>query len=183
MNNPLNKIQQQPYETRVKILWSVVALVAIGLLFLMINSIRNTIANADGTLIQIEAAKYVPQSSVDYVAVESVEQNDKSVKIYFNLNNPGTDILNVPKLSNITFNYGSTVVHPQKLTDRQGNPFVQKVLSHTQNFGIMIFPSITGQKGSLVFDQMYLEQAPNDVFQQKLWLDLNQLSKVPKVRN
>jgi hypothetical protein len=183
MDNPIHKLQEQPYETRVKILWVVVAIVAVILLVLIVTSIKDTISNVGGNLVQIEAAKFVPDSPVAYASVERVEANDKTLKVYFNLNNSGNDILNVPKLAEITFSVGNNVFRPQKITDRQGNPFVQKVLSHTQNFGILFFPAVNGTKGTLLFDQMSLEQATSNVFQQKIWLDLNQLSKNSQVRN
>lgn len=183
MENPLKQIQQQSYETRSRIFWIVVAGMAVVLVILIVQSIKNTIGNVGGNLVQIEAAKYVPESTTTYVRVEGVTQNSQTLQVYFNINNSGTDILNVSKLSQITFTFGSNVIHPSKITDRQGNPYAQKILSHTQNFGILVFPGIGNQKGSLLFDQMFLETAPSDLFQQKIWFDINQQSNPTQVRN
>ena len=159
MNKFLNKIQGQPYEDRIRILWGVVAVVALVLVVMIFSNIKETIGNAGGSFTKIEAAKFIPDSPISYMSVERVEQTDKTLKIYFNINNSGNDILNVPKLSDISLSVSNNLSHPQKITDRQGNTFVQKVLSRTQNFGILFFPAINGNRGTLLFDQMSLEKS------------------------
>ena len=66
-------------------------------------------------------------------------------------------------------------VHPQQLTDRQGSAFVKKVLSRTQNFGILTFSAINSEEGTLTFDQMFFEKNPQQFFKQILDLEFDKL--------
>ena len=185
MKDFLTRLQNQPYETRIKILWGTVLGAAIILVIIWVLSLKSTISGIDGSsLIKLNTTttSTTEQAQVAYASVERAESTDV-LKIYFNLNNPTNDILNASKLLNITLTSNGTQIQPTAITDRQGNPFVQKVLSHTQNFGILTFPAITIHQGTLTFDQMFLEKTPNNVFQQKLELNFDELIKNSNVRN
>jgi hypothetical protein len=183
MTNPITKLQELAYPTRVKILWVTFLIVAAGLTILIIESIRNTVTNAGGNLTKIESAKPLPESDTSYISVERIERDNNLLKIYFNLRNTGTGILNVPKLTDINLKAEEDVLNPQKITDRQGNLFAQKVLSATQVFGILYFPTTDARTATLTFNNMFLELEPTRIFRQTLNLDLDKLSKQSEVRN
>jgi hypothetical protein len=180
--NTVSKLQSLPYATRVKILWGTVLIVGIVMVLLIAQSIKSSVNNVDGSLIKIDDTKATSTSPIDYASVERVESDDKFLKIYFNFNNTTNDILNVSKLADIKLVVKEGTLAPQKITDRQGNVYVQKILSHTQNFGILIFPATTSKNATLTFDQMYLEKDLTNSFQQKLELNLEELSKPTGVR-
>jgi hypothetical protein len=186
MKDFLTKLQNQPYETRIKILWGTVLAAGFILVIIWVLSLKSTISGIDGaSLIQLNptTTSNTKQTEIAYASVERVESTAQFLKIYFNLNNPTDDILNTAKLQNITLTFTGNSIQPQSMTDRQGNPFVQKVLSHTQNFGILVFSASPVHQASLTFDQMFLEKNSTDVFQQKLELNLDELIKNSNVRN
>jgi hypothetical protein len=183
MTDPINKLQEYSYPTRVKILWATFLVVAIGLTGLIIQSIKSTVTNAGANLTKVEFSKLLPESKTSYVSIERVERTDNILKIYFNINNTGNDILNVPKLTDIDLKIDDQVLNPQRITDRQGKVFAQKVLSYTQAFGILFFPKIDGSSATLTFDGMFLERDPVHTFRQTINLDLDKLSKQSEVRN
>jgi len=185
MKNFIEKLQAKPYETRVKILWSSVLVTGVILVAIFVFNLKNTVSNIDSKdLIKLNPdTKTSPLTSTAYVLVERVERSSSLLKVYFNYNNPNDDILNVSKLSDIILNVENDNLIAQKITDRQGNIFVQKILSHTQNFGILYFPATTAKNGTLILDQMFMEKTPSDIFQQTLELNLEELSKATNVRN
>lgn len=182
----IKKLQEKPYETRLRILWGTVMVAAIALVIIFVFNIKNTLQGVDGKkLIDIDNSSNQANvlSEIPYAEVERVERTEKVLKIYFNFKNPTDDIVNISKLTDITLIFDSNTLKPQSMTDRQGNVFVQKILSHTQNFGILIFTPINTNLATLTFDQMTLEKSPSNVFQQKLELNLDELSETTKVRN
>ncbi|MBX4186786.1 MAG: hypothetical protein KW802_00820 [Candidatus Doudnabacteria bacterium] len=186
MKDFLTKLQEQPYETRIRILWGTVICTGIVLLVLFVFSIKSTLNGVDGKkLIDLSIAsdKQQAQTEIAYASVERVERSNQNLKIYFNFNNPTDDILTIPQLADITLVAEDQTLNPQTITDRQGNVFVQKILSHTQNFGILVFPATTAATGTLNFSQMYLEKNSSNFFQQKLELNLKDLAQPTKVRN
>ena len=187
INGQIERLQKQPYEVRIKILWGVVAVSAVILLVIWILSLKQTFSNISGkSLVQTPTAAAVnalSESQTRFAAVERVEKTGNILKIYFNINNPSADILNVSKLENITLDANGQSIKPKGMSDRQGQAFVQKVLSHTQNFGILTFNGIDSAFGKLTFDQMFLESSPADVFKQTLNLDFKKLNDSTKVRN
>ncbi len=175
------KNQSLPYGTRVKMFWAIFILVAVGLTYLIIQSIKSTIINAGGNLTKIENTKS-EQSPIDFASVERVEISDTGLKIYFNFYNPTSDILNISKLADIRLRTGNITMNAQKVTDRQGKTFVQKVLSRTQNFGIVYFPNPETSEADLIFDDMSLERNFTSLFQQTIKLKFDELNKPSNVR-
>lgn len=183
----LEELQNKPYQTRVKILWGGVSIAAIILLVIWSFSLRSTIKDLKGVdLINTSknnSSNNQTQTQTQYATIEWAEINISNVKLFFNYNNPTNDILNVPALTDITLSLNGKLLNPTQITDRQNNPFVQKVLSHTQKFGILVFPRVDGEAGELNFNQMFFEQTPNATFNQKINLNLKDLEKSAKVRN
>ena len=182
----IKKLQEKPYEVKVRILWGTVIGAAIILVVILVFNIKSTLQNVDGKkLIDLNtpSSQTTKDTEIQYASVERVERTEKVLKIYFNLNNSTDDILNVSKVSDITLTFDGNESKPQSMADRQGSPFVQKILSHTQNFGVLTFAPINANLATLTLDQMYLEKNPSSIFQQKLELDLDKLTETTKVRN
>ena len=148
------------------------------IIVIWILNLKNTLKSTDGKSIlttQDSSKVASAETDLDLLGVESVQRSGSQVKIYFNINNQTDDILNVPSLDNITFRDNNNSAHPQQLTDRQGSAFVKKVLTHTQNFGILTFTTINDEKGTLTFDQMFFEKNPEQIFKQILDLEFDKL--------
>jgi hypothetical protein len=179
----LSKVQEKPYETRVKILWMTVAIFSVVLIYLMVQSVQNSISNANGNLVHVQTGgSVIIESDIEFAQVERVERSEHTLKIYFNLNNPTDDILNVSKISDITLNTDKNTLTAQTITNRQGSDFVKKILSHTQTFGILTFPATEATNATLILNKMFLEKKPTEIFGQKLELDLEKLNKPSDVR-
>ena len=69
------------------------------------------------------------------------------------------------------------------MTDRQGQLFVEKVLSNTQNFGILVFDNLEAESATLTFNQMFFEQNPTQILSQKFELDFKKLQQDSNLRN
>ncbi len=122
-------------------------------------------------------------TKVSYAQVERIEQTSLTFKIYFNVNNTTDDILNFSTLTDITLQVDGQTYAPKQLLDRQGTPFAQKILSHTQDFGILVFGPIAGDRGTLTLDNMSFETANNSTFKQELNLNFSDLKNSLKLRN
>lgn len=188
INDQLEKLQKRPYQDRIKILWTVVAVCAVILLGIWIFSLKHTFSNIGNvkSLVQTQTAatnQALGESQTQFAAVERVEKTGDTLKIYFNLDNPTDDILNVSNVENITLNVSGSSLNPNQVSDRQGQPFVQKILSHTKNFGVLTFNGVNATSGKLTFDQMFLDNSPANPFKQTLNLDFNKLNDSTKVRN
>ncbi|GEM_PF-2418930 len=185
----IEKLQQQPQATRIKIVWAGVAIAALILFVIWVFSLRSTIKNLNGVdLIKLPTSEPTNnqgqiQTATPYATVERAESTALNFKLYFNFNNSTNDILNLPALTDITLKINNQTIKPTKITDRQNQPFVQKILSHTQNFGILIFPKTNADAADLNFNQMYFEQTPNALFNQKIKLNLKDLEKSALLRN
>lgn len=177
--NFINRIQEKPYETRVKIMWWSVIILAIILVLLWAFNIKSTINNSSFS--ETSSGSKTESTSAPaketYVSVERAEISGETLNIYFNINNTSNDILNAPKLSNISLTAKDTEYDAYQLTDRQGRPFVQKILSHNQNFGILAFPNVNTDSAELILDNMFFEMTPDQVFIQTIHLDLKDLLK------
>ncbi len=184
MNDFIKNLQEKPYATRMKILWGTVGVVAILLVAAFVFNLKSAIKETGRHSFDPNAKTAGSQeTNLKLATVERVEKQGTTLKIYFNFNNDSTDILNLSKLEDITLKLKSGDVKPDQLTDRQGQAFVQKVLSHTQNFGVLTFNNVTATSGELEFDQMFFEKTPEALFSQTLDLDFNKLNSDNSVRN
>jgi hypothetical protein len=184
MNNFLDELQKKPYGTRVRILWGTTAVVAIIVIIIWGISLKASIKNTTGKSLVTPPVSRQDQSDSQFATVESMETSKDQTKIYFNLNNPSDDILNVSPLENISLTINNETISPSALQNRQGQPFAKKILSHTQIFGVLIFPATTeGDQGTLLFERMFLEKSPDNYLKQSIDLDLNQLKTDSKLRN
>lgn len=184
MNDFIKNLQEKPYETRMKILWGTVGVVAVLLVTAFIFNLKSVIHQTNGGSFTEGAKNPTSQeTSLKLATVERVEKQGTNLKIHFNFNNDSSDILNLSKLEDITLKTKAGDLTPTLMTDRQGQAFVQKVLSHTQNFGILSFTNVTADSGELLFDEMFFEKTPQQLFSQALELDFNKLNSDNSVRN
>lgn len=187
MSDLISYVRKLPYQTRVKILWGTFGILAIILFTLWVLSLKSTLKNLNTSdLVKINPetnTEIAGQTKTPFATVERAEFAADSLQLYFNFQNPTTDILNISKLSDIQLHVGGKQINPKQITDRQGQPFVQKILSGAQNFGILIFDKTASDSDELIFDQMFLEQSPSQMFSQKIQLDFKQLEKNAKLRD
>lgn len=185
MKDYIAELQKKPYATRVKILWGGTAAFAIILVIIWSLSLKSTIKNSSGQPLIPQASELTSkdQEETDFLDVERTETTGNTLKIYFNLNNKTDDILNVSKTANIELVTNAGTFRPSKMTDRQGQTFVQKILSHTQNFGILTFSAVNDTKATLIFNEMFLEKNPNQLLKQTFELDFEKLNQDSQVRN
>lgn len=186
LRETIKNLQNKPYETRVKILWLTIGIVAVILVAIWVFSLKSTIQGLNGkNLIKADQTTKSNSAKTDtaFVSVERVEQTGNSFKIYFNVNNSTDDILNFPDLTNITLEVNGQSLNPTQIFDRQNNPFVKKILSHTQNFGTLVYPTVNATSGKLTIDQMSFEKTTDQIFQQELNLNFTELKKSSNLRN
>lgn len=179
----LSKLQKQPYKVRIRILWITVLIVAFILIVLWFSSLKQKIANLNTKNLLASPEQQTLEESGRYVSAERIETSPSgSSKLFFKINNPTDDILNLPKIDGIKLEVDNQTINPLKIYDRQNHPFVSKVLSHTENFGILIFSELNAQKANLIFKDLYFEQHPEVIFNEKLELDLDKLKKIQELR-
>lgn len=123
-----------------------------------------------------------PTQEAKYVKVERVESSNNNFKIYFSVHNTQTDILNFSSSNEVKLTASGKTIGPERIVDRQNKPFVQKILSKTENFGILIFPQINSQTAELLFEDLYFENQPDKIFKELLSLDIDELTKNQEVR-
>ena len=185
MRDFISDLQNKPYATRVKILWGTTIGFALILIIAWAVSLKTTIKNTSGQPLITPPVQgdNANQTEANLLAVERTETAGNILKIYFNFNNQTDDILNVSKLEDITLITASEQQKPSKMLDRQGQTFVRKILSHTQNFGVLVFDPVAENEATLTFNKMFLEKNPDQLLKQTVDLDFSKLNQDPTVRN
>lgn len=179
----IKNLQNKPYETRVKILWGGVIVIGILLVFAWVFSLKSTISGLDKNSSANSAPAETPTAKTQYITIERAETSAGNLRIYFKIKNPSNDILNFSKLEDIKLVAGGRELSPVKLLDRQNKPFVQKILSKTENFGMLTFLSEMPDEGKLSFDQLFFENQPQLIFKETSDLDFSQLVKTEELRH
>ncbi|MBX4191259.1 MAG: hypothetical protein KW804_00470 [Candidatus Doudnabacteria bacterium] len=181
----ITRLQNKPYQAKLRILWGIVFVSAVILIIIFGFNIKHTLSgvNTKKLLESKNSASNTALTTTPYAFVERVERTEGSLKVFFNFNNTTDDILSISKPEDITLTLETTRITPKSITDRQGKPFVQKILSHTQNFGVLNFDQVNVENAELSFDMMSFEKNPSNNFKQTIKLDLVKLSQPIKVRN
>jgi hypothetical protein len=185
----IENLQHQSYQTRVKILWA--AVIGIGALLVIIwfISLKSNISNlgtnslTDFRSPEAEQPNQITAIATDLIKIEYIEQSISGFKIFFNISNRTNDILNFPQIHNITLTVEDRPYNPKQILDRQNNKFVQKVLSNTQNFGILVFDHVEGDEGDLVIENLSFEQSLGQTLKQEITLNFEELRQQTEVRN
>lgn len=182
LNNFIKNLQQKPYTTRLRILWTVVGITAVILIFVWstsLKSILNISKTEDGNSRKPDEIVVKNQ----YLAIERAETTGDLVTIYFKVSNQSSDILNFSPLESIKLVADDKELKPIKMLDRQSNPFVQKILSKTENFGSLQFSTKTFNTGILTFGELFFESQPQNIFEEQVEFDLTKILKNQEVRN
>lgn len=176
----ITNIQNRPYETRVKILWGCVVIIGVGLIALWVFDIKrqNNQLNTSDFL-----ATFKQQESEHYFAAEWAEEKNDKLYIYFKVTNNSKDILNTATLENIVYKTSAGDKAPEKILDRQQQPFVKKVLSNTENYGTLIVPMTADKTAEVVFKNIFFESSPGQIFSETLKLDIEKLKQTNPVRS
>lgn len=178
--NFIHYLQNKPYRTRTQILWGVTAVVGLIVLSIWINNLKSNIRSLSGAnLISLDT---IPVSNPHYLNIQQYEIRDGKLFLYFSFQNDTDDILNFPKPADISLQTGEQTIQPVNILNRQNQPFIAKALSHTQNFGVLVF-EIEASSGQVVFNNLFFERDPQKLFKEILDFDLKQLTKPQDVRN
>lgn len=181
LNNFIKNLQQKPYTTRLRILWTVVGITAVILIIVWSTSLKSTLnisKTEDGNKKPVEVVV-----KNQYLEIERAETTGDLVTIYFKVSNPSSDILNFSPLDSIKLVADDHELKPIKMLDRQSNPFVQKILSKTENFGSLQFSTKTFNTGTLTFGELFFESQPQNIFEEQVEFDLTKILKNQEVRN
>jgi hypothetical protein len=170
----IQNLQNKPEQTRTRIFWSASTVAVIVVVAVWLVSFKNDVKNItlSGSQTTANATK---ESTPHYLSLESSELKDDHLLIYFSAQNDTGDILNFSQISNISLIIDGKKYQPSKITTRTNTDFVQKILSQSQNFGVLTFEKITKGYGQLTFDNLFFEQSPQDT---KEVIPLN-LDKLP----
>lgn len=178
----LKKIQQQPYRTRVRILWGTTMTVGLVLVIIWFFSVKQEVSRIDNTDLLGIQENEPPAQEAKYVKAERIEQTSTSLKILFSVNNSSNDILNFSSDSEVSLVVNGSSTNPVRILDRQNKGFVQKVLSKTENFGTLIFPKIDFSQAELIFEDLHFENEPDKIFKESLPLNFTELNKEQELR-
>lgn len=174
----IKQLQHKPYQTRLRILWGSVAVAAIILISLWGYSIKHRFDNNSSQ----ENTTVLPTIEQKYVKIERVETVPSGLKIFFTVNNQTTNILNFSGPNEIKLAIEGKTVNPSGVFDRQSKPFVQKILSKTENFGTLVFSGVQADVATLSFEDLYFEHQPEKIFMESHDLDLEELKTKQELR-
>lgn len=182
--NFLKNLRHKPYATKVKILWTITVSVAVILVIIWGYTLRNQISKLDGEkLIDLPDLRNQPQVESKFVKIERVESSAKELKIFFSVKNESNDILNFSRAEEVGLEANNSTLVPLYLLDRQNKPFVQKILSKTENFGILIFPPVQADHAVITFKDLYFEKTPQELLKETIKLNLDELTKDQTLRD
>ena len=175
----LTRLQNKPYETRVKILWSATLIAGILLVGIWLTELKSTVLSP----VRQDESVSSSNSAIKYISIERTEIDGESTKLFFSVNNGTDDILNFATINDIRLDQDQSGIKPIKLLTRQDKPFVTKILSHTQQFGVLVFGGKLSDGGDLTFDQLFFEKHPENIFKETIQIDFDQLMKTQELRN
>jgi len=178
----INSLQDKPLEVRNRIFWASSAVAAVLVFGIWLTTFKHEVKKLTVGSVTNIAANQPQVSSQHYVTVNAAQTSANKLLLYFSINNDTKDILNVANLSSIKLAVNGKTYSPSKLTDANGGDFIQKALSHSENFGILTFDTISGS-GEITFDNMFFEQSPDNLFKEVVPVDLKALPKPKTLRN
>ncbi|HYC79701.1 MAG TPA: hypothetical protein VEC17_01595 [Candidatus Binatia bacterium] len=123
------------------------------------------------------------QTEINHLTVESREKKGDKEYIYFRIANNTPDILNFSMISEVKLTVDNQQLLPEEITDRQGRTFVRKILSNTTAYGIMIFPAFEDSKGTLVVDNLYFENEPENLMKESMEIEFDKLQPLEELRS
>jgi len=189
LNELIRNLQKRPYAVRLRILWATTAIIGIVLVIVWVVTVKNGIGNLNGqNLFNVspssDQAQDTSRQESNHILVERVKHSQEGAfHIFFKIENSTDDILNFSPTDQITLKVNGTTLTPLQVLDRQGNPFVKKILSETENFGTLVFSQIEAESGQITFDDLFFEQDPSVLFRELLELNFTELNKSQELRN
>jgi hypothetical protein len=180
----IKNLQNKPDHIKNRILWSTSTVAAVIVVTIWFTNFKHQIANISGSdILNINSTAQSQESAPHYLAVENAQETNDALIIYFNVKNDSSDILNFSGDTDISLTIDGNKLTPTKITDRQNQAFVKKVLSNSQTFGILTFDKPQGKSGELTFDNLYFEQSPETIFKETLKFDSSKLTPPQNIRN
>lgn len=167
------------HKSRILVVVAIISTISFGSMW--VNNIKNE-------LVGIDTNELIPQSgtvlsATNYVTLESTEiKNDKRY-LYFKVENNTDDILNFSTPEKISMNLGDGEVQPEEIYDRQQTLFPTKILSNTTVYGTLVLPTTDGEAGTIVFDDLYFETSPDQLFKESMQIDFETLKTVEELRS
>lgn len=182
--NQINEyLQTRSDRTKNRIILFVVILAALGFGYLWINSLSGNFGDLSADSIIPKGDSGAEVSTQKFISLEAKENKDGKTYIYFKIENPTDDILNFSATDDIFIRTESRDIEAEKITNRQNQEFVRKVLSKTTNYGVITFPQLTPAESIIIFDIMFLEQNPNNIFKEELEFNIENLDEVGELRS
>ena len=180
----VKNLQNKPEHIRNRIFWVSSFVAAVLVVSLWAINFKHTIQNIDGRSVLGALTTIQSQAAANhYLALDGAEMKSGKLLVYFSVNNDSDDILNFSAPSDIALNLDGNTYNPVSIQTRQNQPFTQKILSHTQTFGILTFDSPKSTSGDLTFDNLNFDQSPANIFHETIGFDLTNLSKPQSIRN
>ncbi len=167
-----------------RILWLTTIAAAIIILAIWSVGFKKEFAQINGSAASNQITVTTPQvAALHYLKVDGSEVTNGKLLVYFSLDNDSNDILDAPKTSQIKLTDGRDTYTPSAVSDRQSQPYPQKVLSHSQAFGILTFDQTNIKKADLTFDSMFFENSQDKTFKETATIDTDQPFEASKLRN
>lgn len=181
MSDFIKRLQDKPEKTRTRILFVTSGVAAIAVFSIWLATFKHQIGSINGSNTQNPSVQTSQASQPHYLSVSRAEVVANKLNVYFAASNDTNDILDFSKLNDINLNANGKNYNPTQVTDRQGQPYVSKVLSHGQNFGILTFDA-NAKSGQITFDNLSFEQSPTTLFKETLDLDFDKLESTQDIR-
>lgn len=183
MNLPdlIKKIQDQPLHIRNRILFVSVGMVGAAVIAVWAVTFKQDLKQL--SVASVTTTTQTQESAPHYLSVSAKDSSDGKLLLYFSINNDTADILNFPQASDISLTIYGKKYNPDKITDRTGNEFIKKSLSHSQAFGILSFSGVPNGSGEITFNNLYFEQSPGSLFSETLPLNIAKLPAPVEIKH
>ena len=179
----IKNLQSKPYAVRMRILVTTAVIATIVVIAVWLIGFKQEFRNLNKQSILVSNSSTSHLSAQHYTNIDGAEIVDGKLLVYFSAKNDTTDILNFSKTQDMKLSLDGKDLTPSKLTDRQSQPFVQKILSNSQNFGIATFDIGSAKSATITFDNLYFENNPSNIFKEQITFDPNKLSKPADLKN
>lgn len=182
INRVMEYLRSREPHVKNRIVIVVVALAGIGLTSAYFNGIQKQLASIEGQELIPNTGTVL--SATNFITVEAAEKKDGKTYIYFQVKNDTSNIMNFSSKEKISFQSNGNSVNPEKIANRQGQAFVTRILSNTQEFGTLIFPNLDSDRGTLNFENMFFESETGEkTYNQSVEVDFGKLRPVEELRS
>lgn len=180
----LEYLRSRSDRTKTKIAAVAIVLTVIILGGIWMATISNSLGGFGADDLSIDTSTPNPVSDTQHVIVEAADTKNGKTYIYFKLENPNDDILNLPKADGISIQVGNRIYNADAITNRQNQPFPVKALNQTTNYGIVTFPEFNLKgNATMTFDNMSFEHSNQSIFKEHIDVDLSKLGPIEELRS